>query len=103
MKRWSLKARNARSPLPPRSLAGRLIISIAWSWGPAPLLIAPGLVGQPLCGFGEGYRPPAAELLTVLQPDLERYPDGQRMRSKRLVRKGGGQVAVDGICQRGAE
>jgi hypothetical protein len=26
MKRWSLKARSARSPVPPRSLAGRLII-----------------------------------------------------------------------------
>ena len=70
---------------------------------PATLLTAPGLVGQPLCGFGEGCRPAASKLLPVLQPDLELYPDGQRVRSKRLVGKRGGQVGVDGICERGAE
>jgi hypothetical protein len=70
---------------------------------PATLLTAPGLLSQTLCGFGEGRRPPASKLLSVLQPDLELYPDGQRVRSKRFVVKRGGRVAVDGICERGAE
>ena len=47
---------------------------------PATLLIAPGLVRQPLRGFGEGGRRAASKLLTVLQPDLELDPDGERMR-----------------------
>src|SRR5712671_5712971 len=68
---------------------------------PATLLTAPGLLSQPLCGFGEGCRPTASKLLPVLQPNLELYPDGQRVRPKRFVGKRGGRVAVDGICERG--
>ena len=70
---------------------------------PATRFAAPGLVGQPLCGFSEGCRLTAPKLLPVLKPDLKLYPDSQRVRSKRLIGKGGGQIAVDGICERGAE
>ena len=38
---------------------------------PATLHTAPGLVGQPLCGFSEGCRLTAPKLLPVQQPDLE--------------------------------
>src|SRR5437879_4577034 len=63
---------------------------------PATLLTAPSLVGQPLCGLGEGRRLAAPKLLPVLQPDFELYPDGERVRSKRLVGERERQVGVDG-------
>src|SRR5437660_11425792 len=68
----------------------------------ATLLTALGLFSQPICGFGEGCRPTASKLLPVLQPDLELYPDGQRVSSKRFVAKRGGRVGVDSTCKRGA-
>ena len=57
MKRWSLKAKNARSPTPPRSHRLKL--------RPAALRTAAGLVGQSLCRFGERCRPTASKLLLV--------------------------------------
>jgi hypothetical protein len=45
------------------------------------LLIALGLGRQALCGFGEGCRRAASQLLTIQQPDLELDPRGQRVRS----------------------
>ena len=52
---------------------------------PATRLIAAGLSRQSLCSVIECCRRAAAQLLTVLQSDLELDPDGQRMTSQLLV------------------